>query len=300
VLPFHYCFGTSLLHTHLAVGGRLVLDNRFMYPESVLQHLKSSRCTGFAGVPSHYQILLRRSSIRGMSFPYLRHVQQAGGHLAPAFLRELREALPNVEVFVMYGQTEATARLSCVPAGMLDQKIGSIGRAIPGVKLSVVDEQGIELQPGEPGEIVAEGANITIGYWREPEESLASFRNGKLHTGDMAIVDEDGFIYIVDRVKDFVKVGGTRTGCRSIEEQMLEFSELLEVAVVGIPDPVLGEALKAFVVPRDRKNTFFTERFRDFCAEHLPFQIVPREIVQLDTLPKNSAGKVLKSVLKGM
>lgn len=298
VLPFHYCFGTSLLHTHLAVGGRLVLENGFMYTEALLRHLQNSECTGFAGVPSHYQILLRRSSIRSMRFPHLRYVQQAGGHLAPAFIRELRQALPKTQIFVMYGQTEATARLSFVPPDTLDRKIGSIGKAIPGVRLSVVNEHGDEAPPGELGEIVAEGDNIAIGYWQEPEETAASFRNGKLYTGDLATVDGDGFIYIADRAKDFVKIGGKRTSCRSIEENMLEFEDLLEVAVIGIPDSVAGEALKVFVVPRDRGDTQFLQRFRAFCVERLPFQHIPKEVAQLDALPKNSSGKVLKSVLK--
>lgn len=298
VLPFHYCFGTSLLHTHLAVGGKLILDNRFMYTEAFLQHLESSRCTGFAGVPSHYQILLRRSNLRKMSFPCLRYVQQAGGHMAPAFIRELRQALPNSKIFVMYGQTEATARLSCVPPEMLDKKIGSIGTAIPGVKLTIVNAQGNEANVNELGEIVAEGPNIATGYWGEPEETAISFRNGKLHTGDLATVDEDGFISIVDRARDFVKIGGKRTSCRGLEEQMLEFSGLLEVAVVGVADSISGEALRVFVVPRDRNHDHFLQEFRTFCVERLPPHHLPKEIIQLNTLPKNSAGKVMKSGLK--
>jgi long-chain acyl-CoA synthetase len=298
VLPFHYCFGTSLLHTHLAVGGKLVLDNRFMYTEAFLQHLQSSKCTGFAGVPSHYQILLRRSNIHKMSFPHLRYVQQAGGHMAPAFIRELRQALPNTQVFVMYGQTEATARLSYVPPDMLDRKIGSIGIAIPGVKLSVVDAQGHQVQMHKQGEIVAEGPNIARGYWGEPEETAVNFHDGKLYTGDLATVDEDGFIYIVDRARDFVKIGGKRISCRSLEEQMLEFRGVLEVAVVGIPDSISGEALKAFVVPRDSKDGLLLQNFRSFCVARLPFHHVPKEIIQLNILPKNSAGKVLKAELK--
>jgi acyl-CoA synthetase (AMP-forming)/AMP-acid ligase II len=298
VLPFHYCFGTSLLHTHLRAGGRLVIDHRFMYPEAILQRMGSSQCTAFAGVPSHFQILLRRSGIRQMSFPHLRYVQQAGGHLAPAFIREFREILPSVQMFVMYGQTEATARLAYVPPEMLDRKLGSIGKAIPGVRLSVLNEQGDDVQPGEQGEIVAEGANVAAGYWGEEEAASATFRGGKLHTGDLATVDEDGFIYITDRAKDFVKIGGKRISCRKIEEQLLEFDGLLEIAVVGISDEVSGEALKAFAVPKNRKDDSFLQRFRAFCAQRLPFEHVPKEIMLLDTLPKNSAGKIMKSALK--
>lgn len=298
VLPFHYCFGTSLLHTHLMVGGKLTLDSRFTFTASFLQHLESSKCTGFAGVPSHYQILLRRSNIRQMKFPDLRYVQQAGGHMAPAIVRELREALPHVEVFIMYGQTEATARLAYVPPNMLDRKMGSIGKAIPGVTLSIRNARGEPVRVGEMGEIVAEGPNVAMGYWEQPTETAAVFRDGRLYTGDMAVADEDGFIYIADRAGDFVKVGGARTSCRGLEEQMLEYQPLLEVAVVGIPDPISGEAIKAFVVPRDPKDIDFLEGFRRFCTEHLQIHHVPKQIVPLQALPKNSSGKVMKSELK--
>ena len=150
VLPFHYCFGTSLLHTHLRVGGSLVVDSRFLYPEVILQRMVDAGCTGFAGVPSHFQILLRNSSLRKKTFPCLRYVQQAGGALASAFIRDLREALPETKIFIMYGQTEATAR-SYLPPEYLEDKIGSIGRGIPGVKLTVVDAAGQEVRPGETG-----------------------------------------------------------------------------------------------------------------------------------------------------
>lgn len=298
VLPFHYCFGTSLLHTHLRVGGSLVIDLRFMYPEKILGRMLETECTGFAGVPSHFQILLRSSSLRKKHFPFLRYVQQAGGHLAPSFVQELREALPQTQIFIMYGQTEATARLSYLPPEFLDTKQGSIGRGIPGVKLRVLRESGEEVTPGEVGEIVAEGRNIASGYWRSPQDSAASFRGGKLYTGDLATVDEDGFIYIVDRAKDFLKCGGKRVSCRQIEERLLENEDLLEAAVVGMPDEVLGEAVKAFVVPRNGNSDGLQERLRLFCKQRMSPQLIPQDIVVLRALPKNGAGKVLKRQLK--
>src|ERR1700730_80200 len=251
ILPFYYCFGTSLLHTHLRVGGSLVIDNRFMYPDKVLGRMQETGCTGFAGVPSHYQILLRSSSLKQMRFPALRWVQQAGGNLPANFLAEFREALPGVRVFVMYGQTEATARLSSLPPELLEVKAGSIGKGIPGVRLQVLDESGNAVAAGQTGEIVAEGENITLGYWSDAHQTNASFRSGKLYTGDIATVDEDGFIYIVDRAKDFLKCGGTRVACKYLEEKLLGFAEVVEAAVIGVQDPVLGEAVKAFVVPRN-------------------------------------------------
>ncbi len=298
VLPFHYCFGTSLLHTHLRVGARLVLDHRFMYPELILHRMIETRCTGFAGVPTHFQILLRRSGIKTRQFPHLRYVQQAGGHLAPALIAELQAALPDTEIFTMYGQTEATARLSYLPPEMLDRKRGSIGRAIPGVTLSVLDESGHAVRPGEVGEIVAEGDNIASGYWRAPADSAACFRDGRLYTGDRAKLDEDGYIYVVGRAKDFLKCGGKRVSCRSIEDIVLGFDDVVEAAVIGVFDEILGEAAKLFVVPRESNSDHFEERLRVRCKASMPPWCIPREIVVLSSLPKNSSGKVLKEQLK--
>jgi long-chain acyl-CoA synthetase len=298
VLPFHYCFGTSLLHTHLKAGGSLVLDSRFMYPEIVLQRMIATECTGFAGVPSHFQILLRRSSLREKEFPRLRYVQQAGGHLAPAAVRELQDALPGTQVFVMYGQTEATARLSYLPPELLDRKRGSIGKGIPGVRLRVLDEFGRPVKPGEVGEIVAEGDNITLGYWRAPDETATTFRNGALCTGDLATVDEDGYIYVAGRAKDFLKCAGKRVSCRQLEEQIVGCDAVMEAAVVAVPDEILGDAVMLFVVPRSASGTGIEAAVRSFCKERLPLSQMPKRIVVMDALPKNSAGKVLKEKLK--
>ena len=298
ILPFHYCFGASLLHTHLRVGGSLVIDPRFAYPEAVLQRMKDTRCTGFAGVPSHYQLLLRRSTLKAKTFPDLRYVQQAGGHLAPAFARELKEALPTAKIFVMYGQTEATARLAYLPPHLFGKKVGSIGKAIPGVTLTVLNEQGDQINVGEVGEIVAGGDNITCGYWGDPVETAKSFRNGKLFTGDLATVDDEGYIFIVDRAKAFLKCGGRRVSTRQLEELMLECQALQEVAVIGMQDDILGEAVKAFVVPRDKDLAGLEGRLLQHCRERMPQEFVPKQIVVLEALPKNSTGKVLKASLK--
>jgi long-chain acyl-CoA synthetase len=298
VLPFHYCFGTSLLHTYLRVGGMLVIDTRFTYPEVVLNRMQETECTSFAGVPSHYQILLRNSSFARRDFPHLRSLLQAGGHLAPSFVRQLQEAFRHTRIFLMYGQTEATARLACLPPEFLSVKPGSIGKAIPGVTLRVLTESGEEAAADEVGEIVAEGENIAQGYWRSPEETALSFRNGRLYTGDLAMRDQDGFLYVVDRAKEFIKCGGTRISCRQLEDRILECEDILEVAVVGVPDDVLGEAVRAFVVPRQNEVRGLEERLCAFCNANLAPQLIPRDITVIDALPKNSSGKVLRPQLK--
>jgi len=297
VLPFYYCFGASLLHTHLRVGGSLVLGPRFLYPEKVLDRMKETRCTGLAGVPSHYLVLLHKSTMRQRQFPNLRYVQQAGGHLPAASQLDLQQALPTTKIFIMYGQTEATARLSYLPPEQLVSKAGSIGKAVPGVKLSVLNEQGTEVEPGEFGEIVAEGPSIANGYWRDAEATAETFRDGKLYTGDYARIDEDGYIYIIGRKREFIKCGGERVSCEFLEQEIMRSGQLLEVAVIGVEDGLLGEAVKAFVVPCVGTTSVESE-VREFCRKHLPFQLVPREIVVLDSLPKTETGKVSKEKLR--
>jgi acyl-coenzyme A synthetase/AMP-(fatty) acid ligase len=197
----------------------------------------------------------------------------------------------------MYGQTEATARLSCLPPDQLDRKRGSIGKGIPGVCLTVVTESGAPARPGEIGEIVAEGANIARGYWRADEESQVSFRVGRLHTGDLATVDDDGFIYIAGRGKDFLKCRGERIACQQIEARLLECDEIVEAAVVGMPDETLGEAVKAYVVAK-RMDEGLVSRLNAFWKRHLPPHLIPRQVEVLQSLPKSDSGKVLKRALR--
>ncbi|HEY4760571.1 MAG TPA: AMP-binding protein, partial [Thermoguttaceae bacterium] len=249
VLPFYYCYGTSLLHTHLMAGASLVLNNRFMFPEKVLDEMAEKNCTGFAGVPSTYQILLRKTRFAKRSFPSLRWLQQAGGKLPNPFIQEIRRAFPHVRLFIMYGQTEATARLSYLPPEKLDDKLGSIGKGLPGARLEVLKDDGAPIRPGsdEVGEIVASGDNITLGYWNDLDETALFFRHGKLYTGDMAKVDRDGYIFIVERARDFIKAMGNRVSPKEIEEVISEMPEVVEVAVIGVPDDIWGEAVKAYL-----------------------------------------------------
>ena len=297
VLPFYYCFGLSLLHTHLRVGGSLALNNAFAYPETALDMLEATECTGFAGVPSTYQTLLRDSTFRRRRITSLKKLQQAGGKLHNVLIEELEAALPDSEIYVMYGQTEATARLSYLPPSLLQAKLGSIGRGIPGVELRVIGESGADVKAGEIGEIVARGDNICAGYLDEPEETAQKFVEGTLRTGDLATVDEDGFIYIVDRKNDFIKSYGYRVSSQQVENTILELSDLVAAAAVGQPDLVRGEAIKVFAVLRVGSTTK-PEEIIAHCAQRMPRYMVPKEVVIIDRLPMNSAGKVVKAELR--
>jgi len=300
VLPFYYCYGASVLHTHLAVGASLVLARTFMFPEKVLDELEARGCSGLAGVPSTYQILLRKTRFKERRFPALRWLQQAGGRLPEAFIRELRAAHPELRFYTMYGQTEATARMSYLPPERLDDKLGSIGKGLRSTRLEVLREDGRPVTPGsdEVGEIVASGDNVTAGYWQDEEETRRYFRGGRLYTGDLARVDADGFIFVVERARDFIKSAGNRVSPKEIEEVIAELPSVLEVAVVGVPDELWGEAIRAVVVGSAPGRPTADEVLAH-CRKRLPNHKVPQYVVLADGLPKTSTGKVDKLRLRG-
>jgi long-chain acyl-CoA synthetase len=299
VLPLHYCFGASLLHTHLMVGGSVVLNNDFMYPETVVQEMLQKECTGLAGVPSTYQILLRKSRFRELKFPKLRWFQQAGGKLPNPHIAEILKAFPDVRYYLMYGQTEATARLSYLPPERLADKLGSIGKGLPSTRLAVLRPDGMPVKPGsdEAGEIVVTGENITLGYWNDPMETAKYFKNGSLYTGDIARVDADGYIFIVERERELIKSGGNRVSAKEVEDVIAELPEVVEVAVVGVPHDLLGEAIKAFVtVVRDAGITLGDVQAH--CRKRLPLYKVPESILIMKNMPHNESGKIVKPKLK--
>ena len=299
VLPLHYCFGASLLHTHLMAGGSVVLNNNFMYPETVLDDMVRTACTGIAGVPSTFQILLRKSTFRQRKLPALRWFQQAGGKLPNPFIQEILDSFKTVRFFLMYGQTEGTARLSYLPPERLKDKLGSIGKGLLSTRLDVLKDDGSPVEWGseEVGEIVATGDNIAKGYWKDETETSKFFRNGKLHTGDLARVDKDGFIFIQDCARDFIKTRGKRVGAKELEDVIAELQDVIESAVIGVPHETMGEAIKAYlVVRRDAKVEI--EDVRRHIAGRLEAYKVPEFIEFIDNLPENSAGKVLKTKLR--
>lgn len=299
ILPFHYCYGASLLHTHLAAGGSVVLCNTFTFPETAVELIASQECTGFAGVPSSFQLLVRTSSFASRALPSLRLVQQAGGRLPPAQIEELVAAQPGARVYVMYGQTEATARLSYLPPERLGDKLGSIGRGVPGVELTVIGEDGLPVAPGEQGEIIARGASISPGYVNDPEQTAEKFPGGALRTGDLATVDSDGFIFITGRSGDFIKSWGYRISPHQVEEAALAHGALAAAAVVGLPDPRAGEAvvLAAVALPG---GTIDTAELLAHLRARLPKHMVPEAVHVLDALPLTASGKVAKPQLRSL
>ncbi|GAB2456405.1 class I adenylate-forming enzyme family protein [Xylanimonas ulmi] len=298
-LPFTYVFGASLLHTHLRLGARLVNQPTFAFPESVVTRLDAEQCTGFAGVPSMFHLLLRNSSFRHRPLPALRTIQQAGGRLPPALVDELVQAQPHARVFVMYGQTEATARLSYLPPEQLATRPGSIGRGIPGVRLRVVGADGEDVAPGQIGEIFACGENISPGYLRDDAATALKMPGGELRSGDLATVDADGYLYVVDRNEDFIKSWGYRIASQEVEAAAMEHPGLVHAAAVGVPDDAAGERIELVVVPRPGFDVTASEVL-DLCRARLARHMAPSAVHLVEALPLSANGKVLKREVRSL
>ncbi len=293
VLPFFYVMGKSLLNTMVAAGGTLVINNKFAFPATVISQMIEEKVTLFSGVPSTYAYLLHRSPLKKSRqlLHHLRMVTQAGGHMARSVKTALREALPDhTQICIMYGATEASARLTWLDPDWFEQKIDSIGRSIPGVKVKILDEQGVEVPPGTKGEVVAGGANIMQGYWRDPKATAKVLDHQGYHTGDVGSKDADGFIFLDGRKDNLLKVGGHRINPQEVEDALLATELAVEAAVVGLDDDLLGKRLAALVVPLNGDTT--PEAIKEKCLSMLPKYKMPAELRFVRSLPKNANGKV--------
>lgn len=296
ILPFYYSYGASVLHTHLAVGARLVIEPNLVFPHLIVETLARERASGFSGVPSTYALLLDRVPLADYDLGALRYLTQAGGAMAPALAARLRAALPGTALYVMYGQTEATARLTYLPPDRLDDKPGSAGVAIPGVRIAIRDEAGRDLPPGADGEVWAQGPGVMSGYWNDPEASAAVLQDGWLRTGDLGRLDEDGFLFLAGRRSDMIKTGAHRVHPLDVEEAIAELAEVAEVAVVGIDDVTLGQAIKAVIVPAAGAAPD-ADRVKAHCRARLAAYKIPKQVEFVAALPKTASGKVRRALL---
>ncbi|MGD9857088.1 MAG: class I adenylate-forming enzyme family protein [Planctomycetaceae bacterium] len=292
VLPFYHAFGNSILQTHILSGATLVLDAALTFPKSIGEAIEAHRATSFSAVPWVYQNLLRHSGIGQVRFSSLRYMSVAGGALPPAQAAEVVRRISPARFFVMYGQTEATARLSYLPPEQLSRRPGSVGKGLDGVTLEVVDTTGRPVEPGRCGEIRARGPNVMQGYWRDPAGTAQMLRDGWLYTGDRATVDADGYIYPQGRANALVKLQGHRVHPAEVERVITERYPALQAVVVPFDLPEGTTRLALFVQRQASDSAVGPAELRQCCREQLSRHKIPSYVEILDEFPRTGAFKL--------
>ena len=297
VLPLFHVFGlSSVLNTSVRYGGTLVLIPRFEL-EPVVDAIEKHRCTIFSGVPTMYFGLLSMD-LSGRDLSSLRVGVSGGAAIPGEVIKGFEDKFPGCVILEGYGLSESTSTTT-FNVNAEQRKVLSIGKPIWGVQVEVVDENDTPLPPGEDnvGEIVIRGHNIMKGYYNKPEATAEAFKNGWFHTGDLAYRDEDGYLFVVDRKKDLVIRGGYNVYPREIEEVLYEHPAVAEAAVIGKPDPKLGEEVLAFVALKPGASADEAELIA-YAKERLAAYKYPREVRIVEDLPKGATGKILKKELR--
>jgi long-chain acyl-CoA synthetase len=292
---FHALAVTGTVLTPIFGGMTLVILDHFL-PQPVLQAIQDEKVTIFVGVPTMYAILANMPHLDRYDLSSLRLCFCGGAPLTKAIVEKFESKFP-AKIYEGYGLSETSPLVSVNP--LHKRKIGSIGKVVSRVEWKLVDEKGQEVPPGKVGEIIVRGMNVMKGYYKDPEATRKAIRDGWLYTGDMGRMDSEGYVYIVDRKKDMIIVGGENVYPREIEEVIYTYPGVLEAAVIGIPDPVKGEIPKAFVVPKPGAR-LDEQKLLAFCREKLAAFKVPRSVEILDELPKTATGKIWKRKLRDM
>ena len=302
VLPLSFDAGLNQLMTAVQQGGTYV-PMTFLFAREIVKTLERENITGMAGVPTLWSLMAQPSSSLGKeSLPHLRYITNTGGRMPQTVLNALRKTLGKTQVFLMYGLTEAF-RSTYLPPEELDRRPTSMGKAIPNTEVLVVNEHGQPCKPGEVGELVHRGPTVSMGYWGQPELTAKVLRPHPFlptelgtqericYSGDLVKMDEDGFLYFVGRRDTMIKSSGFRISPTEVEEVLFQSGQIRQAAVIGIPDEVLGQSIKAFVVSKNGDG-IDTNTLLGFCAEKMPRHMVPKAVEVLDELPKTTSGKV--------
>jgi long-chain acyl-CoA synthetase len=301
VLPLAFSYGMYQLLAVFAVGATLVLEESFAFPDMVLEHMAEEHVTGFAGVPTIYSMLLSMD-LSKFDLSHLRYLTNAAAGLPVEHVKRLRQVFPRVEMYLMHGLTEV-ARTMYLPPDQTDARPASSGIAIPGTELWIEDEHGQRLGPGQIGELVVRGRNVMRGYWMAPELTTQRFRPGPIagerlcYSGDLFKTDEEGYFYFVSRKDDIIKSRGEKVAPREVENVLYTIRGVQDAAVIGIPDPVMGHAIKAFLVAAPGADLTESEVI-SHCKAHLEDYMVPRHVEFRNELPKTGSGKIRRMDLR--
>jgi acyl-CoA synthetase (AMP-forming)/AMP-acid ligase II len=282
------------------VGGTVVLERSFTYHHAILEKLMQERVTGFPIVPTISAILLQMDLTK-YQFPSLRYITNTGAALPTQHIVKLRQSFPHTRVYSMFGLTECK-RVSYLPPEQVDLRPTSVGKAMPNVEAYIVDEQGQRLPPGAVGELVVRGSNVMKGYWELPEETARMLKPGPtpgeqvLHTGDLFRMDEEGYLYWVGRNDDIIKSRGEKVSPKEVENVLYGLEGVAMAAVIGVPDEVLGQAIKVVITLQDGVHLTEKDVLRH-CARHLEEFMVPKLVEIRENMPRTPTGKIDKRAL---
>lgn len=302
-LPLAFSYGFYQLIVTVRSGGTLILEKSFAYPYAVLEVMRTERATTLPLVPTMAAMLLQMKGLGPETLPDLRTITNAAASLPPDHIGKLQVLFPAARIYSMYGQTEC-ARCTYLPPEALSKRPESVGVAIPGTELFIVNEDDVEVGPDMPGELVVRGPHVMQGYWENDQETARALRPGRrpwekvLFTGDLFSRDEDGFFYFVARKDDIIKSRGEKVAPRRVEAVLHDCPGIAEALVVGIADPVLGQAIHAIVVPSDPDLT--QRDVLRFCARRLEDFMVPKTVEFRDSLPKTDSGKPSRRLAAAM
>ena len=292
-LPLFHCFGQNfIMNSAVDTGAALILHERFV-PNEILESVLANRATIFLAVPAVYIRFLAQPDIERYLQP-IRYYFTAAASMPMEVARRWRERFGKV-IHEGYGLTETSPFASYNHP--VEYRDGSVGTPLKGVEIKVVDDEGETLPSGEIGEIAIKGPNVMKGYYNRPEETTEAIRDGWFLSGDIGKMDEDGYVYLIDRAKDMVNVSGFKVWPREVEEVLAKHQAIVEAAVIGVPDPVSGEAVKAFVVKKEGAR-LTDQEIIDFCRDRIAVYKAPREAEFIEALPRNPSGKVLKRELR--
>jgi long-chain acyl-CoA synthetase len=300
ILPLSFSYGLYQLLATVCCGGRLVLEDSFAFPAAILKKMAAERVTGFAGVPTVYAILLGLD-LRAFDLSSLRYLTNAAAALPVEHVRRLRQQFPQVSLFLMHGLTEV-ARTVYLPPDQVDARPDSVGKAIPGTEVWLEDEQGERVPSGQVGELIVRGRHVMRGYWKNPEATAARFPPGPItgervcRSGDLFRADAEGFLYFVSRQDDIIKCRGEKVSPREVENVLYALPGVTEAAVIGVPDPIFGQAIKAFVVAPNCELT--AQQVQAHCKAHLEDLMIPKFVEFRNELPKTPSGKIRKIDLR--
>ena len=295
VLPLSHSYGLAVGLTGILFAGRSIIMKWFN-PELSLKYINDFRITNFSGVPAMYIMMLNHPDFAKYDLSSLESCACGAAPLPPEVGRQWKEKT-GADIYEGWGMTE-TGATTCGNRADRPPKYGSIGVCmIKADTMKIFDDHDKEVPAGQTGEIVVRGPTIMKGYWNMPAETEAALRNGWLHTGDVGHMDADGYFYITDRKKDIIIRGGENVSPREVEEVLLEMPQIADAAVIGIPDAVYGEEIKAYCVLR-KDQTISSEEIMAYCRQKLPTFKAPKAVQITDTLPKNLLGKLLRAELR--